>query len=82
MVFIFGVLIHVFEERFVHGGFADYIFFAGPGAEVEEFATFAAKRKFGVGVRIRGFFADGAAMLHTQRIPQTVEGCAGVVTLC
>ena len=75
-VFIFRAVIHVFEERFVYGGFADYVFFTGPGAEVEEFAAFAAKRKFGVGFRIRGLFADGAAVLHMLRIPQTAERCA------
>ena len=76
-MFIFGVVIHVFEECFVHGRFADHVFFAGPGAEVEEIAAFAAERKFGARVRIRGLFADGAAVLHMLRIPQIVERCAG-----
>jgi hypothetical protein len=49
-VFIFWTAVHVFEERFVHGGFADYVFLAGPRAQVEKFAAFAAKRKFGVTV--------------------------------
>jgi hypothetical protein len=49
-VFIFWTAVHVFEERFVHGGFADHVFLAGPRAQVEKFAAFAAKRKFGVSV--------------------------------
>src|SRR5580658_3125557 len=66
-VFIFWVAVHVFEERFVHGGFADYVFLAGPCAQVEKFAALAAKREFGVGVRIRGLLADGAAELHALK---------------
>jgi len=79
-VFIFWIAVHVFEERFVHGGLADYVFFASPRAEVEQFAALAAKRKFGISVGVRGFLADGAAVLHKQRIPQTAGGCAGVVS--
>ena len=32
----FGLRVHVFEERFVHSGLADYVFLAGPIAEVEQ----------------------------------------------
>ena len=66
-VFIFWTAFHVFEERFVHGGFADYVFLAGPRAQVEKFAAFAAERKFGVSVRVRGLLADGAAELHALK---------------
>ena len=72
-VFIFWIAIHVFEERFVHGGLTDHIFFAGPRTQVEQFAALAAEGKFGISVGVRRLLADGAAMLHTQRIPQTAR---------
>jgi hypothetical protein len=70
-VFIFvGVVvaaIEIFEESIVDGGLADDVFLAGPVAEVEELAAFAAKRKFRNGDGVRGFFADGATEFHTVK---------------
>ena len=68
MVWIVLVLrklwVDIFELGFVEDGRADAIFFAGPIAQVEQAATFAAKRE----VRMRhgvGFVrADRAATLH------------------
>jgi hypothetical protein len=56
--------VEVFEESIVDGGLADYVFLAGPVAEVEELAAFAAEREFRDGRGVRGLFADGAAEFH------------------
>ena len=67
LVFVGRLARDVFEKRFVVGRLADDVFFAGPVAEVVEFAAFAAERKFRVGVGIRRFFANGAAELHADK---------------
>src|ERR1700722_2809470 len=54
----------VVEERIVKRRLADSVLLGGPVAEVVQLAAFAAERKLGVGGRIRGFFADWAAMFH------------------
>jgi len=56
--------VEIFEESIVDGGLADDVFLAGPVAEVEELAAFAAKRKFRDGLGVRRLFADGAAEFH------------------
>jgi hypothetical protein len=57
-------LVGIFGSGFVEYGFADYVFFAGPGAEVEEFAAFAAEREVGVGVGVRGLLANWTVVFH------------------
>src|SRR5271163_4186698 len=66
-VFVGGFAVDVFEKRVVVGRIADDVFFAGPVAEVEEFAAFAAERKFRVGVGVRRLSADGAAEFHAVK---------------
>jgi len=48
--FVIRFLAGSFRTGFVDCGFADYVFFAGPGAEVEQFAALAAERKLSIGV--------------------------------
>ena len=70
-VFIFvGVVVaavEIFEKSIVDGGFADDIFLAGPVAEVQELAAFAAEREFRDGRGVRGLFADGTTEFHTAK---------------
>src|SRR5271170_1756068 len=66
-VFVGGFAGDVFEERVVIGRLADDVFFAGPVAEVVEFAAFAAERKFRVGVGVRRLSADRAAEFHAVK---------------
>src|SRR5277367_2044645 len=57
----------VFEKGVVVGRLADDVLFAGPVAEIVEFAAFAAERKFRVGFGVRRLFADGAAEFHAVK---------------
>src|ERR1700674_2503654 len=78
-VFVGGFAGDVFEEGVVVGRFADDVFFAGPVAEVEKFAAFAAERKFRVGVGVRRLLADGTAEFHAVKNTAKARRCAGVV---
>src|SRR5271168_454111 len=75
-VFVGGFAGDVFEQRIVVGWFADDVFFAGPVAEVVEFAAFAAERKFRVRVGVRRLLADGAAEFH---VVKNTAKCGGVI---
>ena len=66
-VFVGGFAGDVFEERIVIGWFAHDVLFAGPVSQVEEFAAFAAERKFRVGFGVRRLFADRAAEFHALK---------------
>ena len=66
-VFVGGFAGDVFEKRIVVGRLADDVFFAGPVAEVAELATFAAERKFRIGVGARRLFADWATEFHVVK---------------
>jgi hypothetical protein len=55
LAFVFG---------FVEGWVADYVFFAGPIAEVGETAAFAAEGEIGVCFGAGWFVANGAEALH------------------
>ena len=62
--FVIRFLVGIFRRGFVDYWLADYVFFAGPGAEVEEFATFAAEGKVRVRVGICGLAANWAMEFH------------------
>ena len=64
---VFVGAVEIFEESIVYSRLADDIFLAGPVAEVEKLAAFAAKRKFRYGCGVRGLFADGATKFHTTK---------------
>ena len=65
VVFVVGIArAGVFVFRFVEDWVADHVFFAGPVAEVEEAAAFAAEWKVGACFGVGGLAADGAAVLH------------------
>jgi hypothetical protein len=65
VVFVVGVAsVRVFFFGFVEDWVADYVFFAGPIAEVEEAAAFAAEWEVGACLGVGWFVADGAAVLH------------------
>ena len=65
---VIRVSVEIFRERFVDNGLADYVFLAGPSAEVEQFAALAAERELGVRVRVGWFTANGTLEFHT--VPQ------------
>src|ERR1700735_5704820 len=65
---VIRVSVEVFGEGFVDHGLADHIFLAGPSAEVEQFAAFAAERELGIRVRVGWFTANGTLEFHT--LPQ------------
>src|SRR5271156_5706426 len=77
VIFVWTVVaaVYVFEESIVDGGPADYVFFAGPVAEVEKLAAFAAKRKFRDGRGVRRLFADGATEFHTAKNTANRKHC-------
>jgi len=58
-------LVGVFWRGFVDYGLADYIFFAGPCAEVEQFAALAAEGEVGVRVGVCGLLANWTVVFHT-----------------
>ena len=60
--FVIRFLVGIFWSGFVDYRLADYVFFAGPSAEVEKFAAFAAEGEVGVG--IGGLAADWAMEFH------------------
>jgi|SRR5580704_5724578 hypothetical protein len=62
--FVIRFLVGIFRRRLVNHGFADYVFSAGPGAEVEQFAAFAAERELVVCVRVGWPAANGAVEFH------------------
>ena len=67
MVFVIFVRIAaagIFWHRFVEDWLADYVFFAGPIAEVEEAATLAAEWEIGARFGVGWFAADGAERSH------------------
>ena len=59
-----GARARVFVFRFVEDWVADYVFFAGPIAQIEEPAAFAAEREVGARFGVGWFVADGTAALH------------------
>lgn len=59
-----------FGSGFVDHRLADLILLAGPVAKINQPATFAAKRKIWMFLRIHRLAADGAAPFHSQRIAQ------------
>jgi len=65
---VIRVSVEVFGEGFVNHGLADHIFLAGPSAEIEQFAAFAAERELGIRVRVGWFTANGTLEFHT--LPQ------------
>jgi hypothetical protein len=64
VVIVTGAWARIFFFGFVEDWVADYVFFAGPVAEVEEAAAFAAEREVGAYFGVGWFAADGAAVLH------------------
>src|ERR1700737_151141 len=64
---MFGFIrIGFFRRGFVEYGLRDDIMLAGPVAEVEQTAAFAAKRELGMLGRVRSCFADGAVVNHKR----------------
>ena len=61
---VIRVSVEVFGERFVNHGLADHVFFAGPGAEVQQFAALAAEREVGVSARVGWLAANGTLKFH------------------
>ena len=58
------VPIFVFEFGFVEDRRANFVFLAGPVAEIEQPAAFAAEREIGTALRVRWLAADGTACRH------------------
>jgi len=61
---VIRVSVEIFGEGFVDNGFADYVFLAGPSAQIEQFAALAAERELGVRVRISRLLANWAMEFH------------------
>jgi len=62
------------EFFFIENWIRDDVFFRSPGAQVEQAATLGAEGEIGVLARVRGLFADGAAVFHIEErvLPQRV----------
>ena len=56
-----------FDFAHIKNRIADDVLLAGPVAEIEEAAAFAAEGEFRVGVGIGGFTADGANVSHATK---------------
>src|SRR6267378_1837981 len=65
--------IFAFQLFFVKNRIGDHVLFAGPGAQIQKPAAFAAKWKILVGFGVRRLLADGAAMLHGQILSQNAQ---------
>lgn len=75
-IFFFGarILLGNFRNGFVEHRLADDVLLARPVAQIEQAATLAAKRKFGVRRGIGRLPADWAVVLHSKSIPQRLQG--------
>ena len=62
--FVIRFLVGIFRRRFVDNGLANYVFFAGPGAEIEQFTALAAEGEVRVRVGICRLSADWAMVFH------------------
>ena len=62
--FVIRFLAGRFRTGFVDYRFADYVFLAGPGAEIEESAALTAERELRIRVRVRWLAADWAVKFH------------------
>src|SRR5882724_3831615 len=68
---VFGIC--AFQFFFVKNWIGDHVLFAGPGAQIQKPAAFAAKRKILVEFGVGRLLADGAAMLHGLSLSQNAQ---------
>ena len=61
---VIRVSVEISGEGFVYHWLADYVFLAGPGAEIEQFAALAAKRELGIRVRVGRLLANWTVEFH------------------
>jgi len=77
VIVVTGARARVFVFRFVEDWIADYVFFAGPIAEVVEAAAFAAEWEVGACFGVGWLVADGTAMLHGFYSKANMDGFQG-----